>query len=99
MASLWWDWSEYTLSQAAQDIGDVKQAIAQGLPRLGYSGVALAADVHGVKGDFIVAVVYLLIGGRNFWQVIACGGNGGTQAEAQAEINEVKKMISQFKFL
>jgi hypothetical protein len=98
MASLWWRWSEYTLSDAAEDIGDVYDGITQGLSNLGYTGVQHGEDVHGFKGDFILAVVYLYIGGRNFWQVIACGGSG-SEDEAQAKLNEVQNMISNLKFL
>jgi hypothetical protein len=32
----------------------------------GYTGVQHAEDVHGLKGDFILAAVYLYIGGRIF---------------------------------
>jgi hypothetical protein len=98
MAALWWDWSRYTLSAAAGDIGEVYAAIAQQLPGLGYAGVQVAEDVHGLKGDFLLAVVYLYISDRSFWQVVACGGNG-SQNEAQAEIAEVKNMIANLLFL
>jgi len=98
MASLWWTFSQYTLSEANEDIGEVYGAIAQGLPTLGYTGVQRAEDVHGFKGDFILAVVYLYIGGRNFWQGIACGGSG-SESEAQAEMNEVQNMINHLTFL
>jgi len=84
MATLWWSWSQYTLSEASEDIGEVIQAIAQELPSLRYTSVQLAEDLHGFKGDFLLAVVYLYIGGRNFWQVAACRVNG-TVAEAQAK--------------
>ncbi len=82
MGALWWRWSQYTLSPANEDIGEVMNAIAQGLPNLGYSGVQVAADVHGSKGDFLLAVLYLYIGERKFWQIVACGGDG-SQAEAE----------------
>jgi hypothetical protein len=98
MASLWWRWSQYTLSDAAEDIGEVYEGIVPGLTQLGYTGVQKAADVHGFKGDFLLAVVYLEISGRNFWQVIACGGSG-SEDEAQTELNEVQKMISNLSFL
>jgi hypothetical protein len=98
MPSLWWNWSQYTLSPAAGDIGEVYEGIAQGLITLGYTGVQQAADVHGVKGDFIIAVTYLPISGQNFWQVMACGGDGA-EAEAQAELNEVQNVINNMKFL
>lgn len=98
MASLWWNWSQYTLSDAAEDIGEVYEGIANGLPGLGYTGVQAAEDVHGFKGNFLLAVVYLYISDRNFWQVIACGGDG-SEAEAQSDINEVIQMINNFAFL
>jgi len=98
MATLWWNWTRYTLSPASEDIGEVKQAIAQGLPGLGYTGVQVGEDVHGFKGEFILAVTYLEISGREFWQVIACGGNG-TVAEAQAEVNEVAQLVRGLAFL
>ena len=99
MASLWWSSSRYTLSQAAEDIGEVLQGIEQGLPGLGYTGVQLAQDVHGFKGHYILAVQYLFIANRDFWQVIACGGNGGTEAEAQSYMQEVRNLINKLTFL
>ena len=98
MATLWWNWTHYTVSPAAGNIGTVKEVIANKLPTLGYAAVGNAADVHGLKGDFLLAIAYLPISGSTFWQVIACGGNGPV-AEAQAEIAEVQKMISGLKFL
>lgn len=98
MPSLWWRWSQYELSEAAEDIGEVYQGIAQGLTQAGYTGVQQAADVHGFKGDFIVAVVYLIISGRNFWQVIACGGTG-SESEATGILNQVQSIISKLAFL
>lgn len=97
MASLWWRWSQYELSEAAQDIGEVYDGITQGLTEAGYAGVQHAEDVHGFKGDFIVAVVYLFIGGRNFWQVMACGGTG-SESEAQGILNEVQSLINRLRF-
>ncbi len=99
MASLWWRWSQFSLTQAADGIGEMYSGIARGLSGAGYTGVQQAEDVHGFKGDFIVAVVYLPISGRNFWQVMACGGNGGSENEAQAELNEVQNIINNIKFL
>jgi len=98
MPTLWWSWSEFTLPDAAEDIGDVYSGIAQGLSAAGYTSVKVAEDVHGVKGDFIVAVIYLFISNKNFWQVIACGGDGSV-ADAQAEVNEVQTIISQITYL
>lgn len=98
MASLWWRSSQYTLSEANEDIGEVYGAIANGLPSLGYTGVQHAGDVHGFKGHFVLAVQYLYIGNRNFWQVVACGGDGD-QAEAESYMNEVINMINHFTWL
>jgi hypothetical protein len=98
MASLWWKWSKYTLSQAAENIGEVYQGISLGLTRSGYTGVQHTEDVHGFKGDFVLAVVYLYIGGRDFWQVMSCGGSG-SEAEAQSILNEVQNIINNLRFL
>jgi hypothetical protein len=98
MAALWWDWKQFELSEAAEDIGEMYEGIAQGLERAGYTGVAKAEDVHGFKGDFIAAVVYLFISGRTFWQVIAVGGDGSA-AEGQGELAQVQTVINQVEFL
>jgi hypothetical protein len=98
MATLWWNWSHYALSEALGNIGELKGVIANELPRLGYTGVQNAEDVHGAKGQFLLAVVYLPISGRTFWQVVACGGSGTVEG-AQAEVTEVTKMIGGLKFL
>jgi hypothetical protein len=60
MATLWWEWDKYTLSDPNEDIGEVMRAIAGSLPGLGYTGVQVAEDVHGFKGDFLLAVIYLI---------------------------------------
>jgi len=98
MPTLWWSWSEFTLPVAAEDIGEVYSGIAEGLTNAGYTDVRVAEDVHGVKGDFIDAVIYLFIGNRNFWQVIASGGDGSV-ADAQAEVAEVQSIINQITYL
>ena len=95
MANLWWRWNEFQLSEAAEDIGEMYGAIVEGLPGLGYTGVQHAEDVHGRKGDFILAIVYLPIAGRNFWQVMSCSGSG----DHQTEFNAVQNMINNFAFL
>ena len=78
MATLWWTSTHYTLSSALQNVGELKQVIGQKLPSLGYTGVQVAGDVHGFKGQFLLAVQYLPIGGSNFWQVVAAGGDGAS---------------------
>jgi hypothetical protein len=32
----------------------------------------LTAPVFGDKDHFVLAVIYLFIGGQNFWQVVMC---------------------------
>jgi hypothetical protein len=75
---LWWEWSTYNLP-SGKTIDDVKNLVATnpyyGLPSLGYTGIAVAADVHGVKGGVIVAVTYLPMTGSNHWQVVSCNGD------------------------
>jgi hypothetical protein len=46
-----------------------------GLPSLGYTGIVVAADAHGVKGSVIAAVTYLQISGPEYWQVVNCAGD------------------------
>ncbi|MGO9790888.1 MAG: hypothetical protein ACLP8S_15745 [Solirubrobacteraceae bacterium] len=98
MPSLWWDWKQFELSPAADDIGEMLAGVAQQLRVAGFTGVAVSEDVHGFKGEFIAAVVYLLIGGRTFWQVTAVGGDG-SEKEAQAELAAVQQAIDKVEFL
>jgi hypothetical protein len=99
VATFWWSWSRNRFPIGPNlNIGDVRRAVAEGLFQLGYTGVQSGGDAHGFKGGFVLAVAYLEISGPDFWQVVACGGNG-TVADAQAEVNEVTKMISELKFL
>ncbi len=75
---LWWEWSKYNLP-SGKTIDDVKNLVATnayyGLPSLGYTGIAVGADVHGSKGAVIVAVTYLQISGSEYWQVVSCAGD------------------------
>jgi hypothetical protein len=93
MPALWWNWKQFELTEAADGIGEMLEGIASGLERAGYTGVAVAEDVHGFKADFMVAVVYLFISGRNFWQVIAVVDG------PESEIQEVQQVINQVEFL
>ena len=101
MAELYWAWQKYDLSEAAEDIGDVYGALAQEMQRQGWSGVQHQEDVHGFKSgiDLFAAVVFLYIGGRSFWQVIAVGGGSATAAQAQQEIKELQSIIAHLAFL
>ncbi len=93
MPALWWDWKQFELSEAAEDIGEMLGGVASGLKGAGYTGVAVAEDVHGFKADYMVAVVYLFIAGRSFWQVIAVVDG------PEAEIKQVQKVIDEVAFL
>jgi hypothetical protein len=101
MAELYWAWQKYDLSEAAENIGDVYGALAQEMQRQGWSGVQHQEDVHGFKSgiDLFAAVVFLYIGGRSFWQVIAVGGGSATAAQAQQEIKELQSIIAHLAFL
>jgi hypothetical protein len=101
MAELYWAWQKYDLSEAAENIGDVYGALAQEMQRQGWSGVQHQEDVHGFKSgiDLFAAVVFLYIGGRSFWQVIAVGGGNATGAQAQQEIKELQNIIAHLAFL
>jgi hypothetical protein len=101
MAELFWDWQQYELSEAAEGIGDVYSGLATTMQRDGWEGVAHQQDVHGYKPgvDLFAAVVFLLISGRTFWQVIAVGGGSATTAQAQQEISAIKSIISHLAFL
>jgi len=82
---LWWEWSKYNLP-SGKTVDDVKNLVATnvyyGLPSLGYTGIEVGADVHGVNGGVIVAVTYLHIGGPEYWQVVNCAGD-------KTDLNEV----------
>jgi hypothetical protein len=100
MAALWWSASEYELSAAAESINDVMNALASHMPEHGFEGVAVADDVHGyLPGvDFVVAIQYLPITEKVFWQVIAIGGDG-TADQANAEMASIQSIIDSLEFL
>src|SRR4051794_11393119 len=91
---LWWNFSQYVLGQAFDNIEELQLAIANNLPGLGYTGVQNSAlGLGGNKDGLYLGVMYLLISGREYWQVIACGGTG-TEAQAQADLETVGAMIN-----
>jgi hypothetical protein len=101
MAELYWNFEKYTLSEAAEGIGDVYAGVASAMTNHGWKGVEHQQDVHGYKPgiDLFAAVVFLFIGGRQFWQGVAVGGGSATAAQAQQEITELQKLIAGLRFL
>jgi hypothetical protein len=86
---LHWEWSKHTFSVSVK-LDDVYAKIASdpsyGLATLGYTGIKYGTDLHALKGDFIIAVVYLQVSGKEFWRVVTCAGDGTL---ADADINVV----------
>ena len=101
MAELFWTFQKYELSQAAESIGDVYGALASEMTKRGWKGVEHQQDVHGYKPgiDLFAAVVFLYIGGREFWQGVAVGGGSATPQQAQQELTELQNIIAGLKFL
>jgi hypothetical protein len=98
MESLYWDWRHFDKPAAAEGVDEVLAAIAEKLPGLGYTNVAVAQDVHGYKGELLLAATFLHINASSYWQVIAVGGTGSSTA-AQAEIKEVANVIQNLEFV
>jgi hypothetical protein len=88
MAELHWNFEKYDLSDAAEDIGEVKSGLATIMETKGWHGVRAAEDVHGYKPgvDLYAAVAFLYIGGRRFWEVVAMGGGTGSHEQAKQEV-------------
>jgi len=101
MAELYWSWQQYGLSEAADNIGEVYDALMQQMEKQGWKDVQHQQDVHGYKPgiDLFAAVVFLPISGRSFWQVIAVGGGNATAAQAQQEIQQLQSIIAHIAFL
>ena len=101
MAELYWAWQHYEMSEASEDIGEVYGALAQEMQAQGWKDVQHQQDVHGYKAgiDLFASVVFLPIGGRTFWQVIAVGGGSATVEQAQQEIQQLQSIIGHLAFL
>ena len=101
MAELYWDFQQYELSQASEGIGEVYSGLVNEMQKQGWKGVQHQQDVHGYKQgvDLFAAVVFLPIAGLKFWQGVAVGGGTATQQQAQQEIDELKTIIANMKFL
>jgi hypothetical protein len=98
MSALYWDWRHFDKPAAAEGVDDVLAAIAKELPGLGYTKVAVAQDVHGFKGELLLAATFLHINATSYWQVIAVGGTGSSTT-AHAEIKEVANVIKNLEFV
>jgi|ERR1700722_8774018 len=100
MAELYWAWTPYQLSDAAEDIGDVYEGLQQAMEQHGWTDVQIAEDIHGYKPgiDLFAAVVFLFCGGRTFWQVISVGGDA-TSSQASQEIQQLESLINGLEFL
>jgi hypothetical protein len=85
--------TQFTLSSALQDIGEVYDYIQQQLPKMGYTSVTRTDHVFAGKGGNTLVVYFLLIGGRNFWQTVISSGDA-PQSTADAQIAEVQTMIA-----
>jgi len=101
MAELYWAWQQYELPQELRDIGSLYSGIANVMREQGWQGIQQGSDLHGYKPgiDLFAAMVFLPIGGLNFWQVIAVGGGTGTAQQAQQEIQQLQSIPANLKFL
>jgi hypothetical protein len=101
MAELYWAWQGYELPEAAEDIGDVYNGVVRAMQVQGWEGVQHGQDVHGYKPgiDLFAAIVFLYIGGRSFWQVIAVGGGSASAEQAQQEIQQLQSIVAHLLFL
>ena len=88
----------FTLSAASEDIGEIYQQIALGLPKLGFTNVNNeTGHVFGEHDGTVLDVLYLFMGGRQFWQVVLCAGD--QQATNDQLMDEVRTMIGNFSNL
>ena len=101
MAELFWAAQGYEMSAAAENIGDVYNALAATMTQQGWEGVQHQQDVHGFKPgiDLFSAIMFLPIQGDNFWQVIAVGGGSATAQQAEQELTELQDIITGLEFL
>jgi hypothetical protein len=97
MPALVYTWSQY--NSEGIGYGQMLGAIANGLPKLGYTTVQLQAqDVIGEKTNVVLGVAYLPFSEELSYQVVVCTVDG-TMAETKAEHDKVTQMIAKFVFL
>jgi hypothetical protein len=86
------------LSEALQDIGELKTSIAGLLGGSGFTDVVnTSGEVAGNRGDVRLSVLHLFIGGRSFFELVMAGGETGDVT--LGAVNEVVNKIQNLKFL
>jgi hypothetical protein len=80
------------------NIGDFKSAIADELPKHGFTSVIhTEGEVAGNRNDVRFSVLHLFIGGRSFYQVAMASGN--TFDNARQAVDEMLKAIANLHFV
>jgi hypothetical protein len=98
MAALFCNTRQMVLSDAAQDIGELKTSIAALLREGGFVDVVnTSGEVAGNRGDVRLSVLHLFIGGRSFYELVMAGGEAGDPT--LGAVNEVVNKIQNIKFL
>jgi hypothetical protein len=94
MAGLYWAGQQHQVPDGA-DIDEIYQNLVIEMQYRGWAGVQHQEDVHGYKPgiDLFAAVVFLNIGGQNFWGVIAVGGDAPAD-QAQQEIQQLQAIVA-----
>ncbi len=97
MAALFFNTHQKELSQALANVGELKSSIAEALRKTGFTDVVhTQTEVAGNRSGVRVSIQHLLIGGRNFWEVVVAAGDALNAT--QATINEVVQTIAKLKF-
>jgi hypothetical protein len=93
MAALFCDTRQIVLSEGFQNIEQWKAVVADLLRSVGFKDVVnTPREVAGNRGDVRLSVLYLLIGGRGFYELVMAGGETGdvTLAAVNQVVNEIK---------
>jgi hypothetical protein len=89
---------QYTLSEAAEGIGDVYSGLEVKLPVLGFGDIRIeTGHIFCSKSGCALDVLYLLISERQFWQVLICAGED--QSTNDSLLEEVETVIKGLTFL
>ena len=98
MASLFCNTRQMVLSEALQDVGELKASIAGLLRESGFTDVVnTPGEVAGNRGSVHLSVLHLFIGGRSFFELVMAGGDGGDVT--LGAVNEVVNKIKNLHFL